>query len=361
MKSLFALLLVISCASICCEGQTNAHTAVQDVSKRDTFTNPLLPTGPDPWVTYRGGYYYYMNTTQTNLTIWKTRDITALKSAEKRVVWTPPTTGPYSHDIWAPELHYLRGKWYIYFAADAGTNLTHRIWVLENPNADPLSGVWIMKGEVATPSDKWAIDPTVFEEQDKLYVVWSGWAGNTNGVQNIYIARLKNPWTSEGKRVKLSYPKYPWEKVGDRYASNRVVSVPHIDVNEGPEILKHGTKIFIIYSASACWTPYYELGMLTASLSSNLLHASSWKKSDHPVFWQSPDASVYATGHNSFFKSPDGKQDWILYHANSHPNDGCGITRSPRAQPFTWNPDGTPDFGRPIPASQRLRKPSGTM
>jgi len=41
-----------------------------------TFKNPLLPVGPDPWVIYHDNYYYYMNTTGKNLTIWKTKDIT---------------------------------------------------------------------------------------------------------------------------------------------------------------------------------------------------------------------------------------------------------------------------------------------
>jgi GH43 family beta-xylosidase len=87
-------------------------------------------------------------------------------------------------------------------------------------------------------------------------------------------------------------------------------------VNEGPEILTHGDKMFLVYSASGCWTEYYALGMLTTSIDSNLLDAASWKKSTQPVFQSSPAAHAYGTGHNSFFKSPDGKEDWILYHAN---------------------------------------------
>src|SRR5216683_467988 len=50
----------------------------------------------------------------------------------------------------------------------------------------------------------------------------------------------------------------------------------------------------------------------------------------------------------SFFKSPDGR-DWLLYHANSRPRQGCGWHRAPRAQPITWKADGSPDFGEPIP------------
>src|SRR5438045_8267698 len=167
-----------------------------------TCINPLLPSGPDPWVEYKDGVYYYMNTTATNLTLWKTRDMTELKSAEKKIVWTPPASGPYSHDVWAPEVHFLEGKWYIYFAADAENNRTHRIWVIENSSPDPFQGEWVLKGKVADPSDKWAIDASVFENQGNLYMIWSGWEGDENGTQSIYIARLKNPWTVEGVRAR---------------------------------------------------------------------------------------------------------------------------------------------------------------
>lgn len=322
-----------------------------------TFTNPLLPTGPDPWVEYKDGWYYYMNTTGNNLTVWKTRNIADLKSAQKKIVWTPPATGPYSHDIWAPEIHFLRGKWYIYFAADAGTNQTHRIWVIENASPDPLEGAWTFKGKLADSTDKWAIDASVFEDQGWLYAIWSGWQGDENGTQSIYIARLKNPWTVEGPRARISTPEYPWEKVGDIPPLLKKDNPPHIDVNEGPEVLRHNNKLFLTYSASACWTDNYALGMLTADSGAVLINPAAWKKSPQPVFQQSAQAHVYATGHNGFFKSADGKQDWIIYHANSQPGQGCGWHRAPRAQPFTWNGDGSPDFGTPVPAGKPLPKP----
>jgi GH43 family beta-xylosidase len=324
-----------------------------------TFHNPLKSVGPDPWVTSRDGFYYYMNSTGSNLTIWKTRDVTDLANAQQKIVWTPPATGPYSHELWAPELHFLQGKWYIYFAADEGSNESHRIFALENSSSDPLQGKWTFKGKVADPSDKWAIDASVFENHSELYMIWSGWEGDVNGVQSIYIARLSNPWTVVSKRTRLSTPQYPWEKVGD-LDRDHIIAVPHVDVNEGPEVLEHEDKLFLVYSASGCWTNYYELGMLVASKASDLLNPSSWKKSAKPVFWQNPAGFAYGTGHNGFFKSPDGTQDWIIYHANPGSNQGCGNQRSPRAQPIQWTPDGMPIFGRPIPLGQAIPKPSGT-
>lgn len=321
-----------------------------------TFTNPLLPSGADPWAIYHDGYYYYMNSMGRRLVIRKTRSLAALKTAQQKTIWTPPDQGAYSQDIWAPELHFIHKKWYVYFAADDGNNNNHRIYVLENASADPMQGNWVFKGKVADPSDKWAIDASVFTYKGRLYMIWSGWEGDENGQQNIYIAKMKDPWTIEGKRTRVSYPRYAWEKFGDLHDN---VNPPHVNVNEGPEILQHHDDLFLVYSASGCWTDHYALGMLKLVNKRNLLDSASWKKYPEPVFKEAPENSVYAPGHNSFFMSPDGKESWILYHANDHPGQGCGSFRSPRMQPFTWNSDGTPDFGKPLKTGIPMAVPSG--
>ena len=348
------ILNIIICSIILCSCK-ETKTLVQ---KSKTFTNPLLSSGADPWCIYKDGYYYYTNSTGNNITLWKTDNIAALKTAEKKVVFTPPSTGPYSKELWAPEIHFLQGSWYIYFAADSGKNINHRLWVLENNSADPLKGEWILKGKLTTPGDKWGIDGSVFEHNKQLYVIWSGWQGDVNGSQNIYISMMKNPWTVEGSRTKISTPELTWETHGDL---NNADDVPHVNVNEGPEVLVHDDKVFLIYSASGCWTDFYALGMLTASANSDLINPASWTKSPQPVFKQSIENSVYAPGHNSFFKSPDGKEDYILYHANAKPGQGCGGFRSPRAQKFTWNQDGSPNFGVPVKEGEILKIPSGNQ
>ncbi|PWV54274.1 family 43 glycosylhydrolase [Chitinophaga sp. S165] len=323
------------------------------VHAQDTFRNPLLSKGPDPWCVYKDGYYYYMHTMGNRLELWKTKNIAFLKDAEHKTIWTPPKAGPFSRDIWAPEIHFLRGKWYVYFAADGGDNQYHRMYALENSSSDPMSDNWVFKSKVADKEDKWAIDGSVFEHRGKLYMIWSGWEGNKNGRQDIYIAAMKDPYTIQGKRVRISKPEYDWETKGDLGDPN----LKHVDVNEGPEMLKHGKKLFIVYSGSACWTDYYALGILAADENSNLLDPASWKKKPEPVFKQSVENKVYAPGHNSFFTSPDGKEDWILYHANDHPGDGCGDKRSPRIQRFTWNKEGWPVFGEPVKTDSLLKSP----
>ncbi len=281
------------------------------------------------------------------LTLWKTKAITDLRHAESKVIWRPPATGPYSREIWAPEIHRINGKWYFYFAADDGKNENHRMYVLENASADPMQGTWEFKGQLKDLHNKWAIDGTVFQHKDKLYFLWSGWDGDINGRQDIYISPMSNAWTISGPRVLLSKPTLDWEMNGDP------------DVNEGPQILTNQDKLFLVYSASGCWTDFYTLGMLTASANSDILDPASWQKLPQPVFSQSPPDSVFGTGHNSFFQSPDGTETWILYHANAKPGQGCGGFRTPRAQKMTWNADGTPNFGKPIATKVPLTRPAG--
>lgn len=326
-------------------------------AQHKTFTNPLLSSGADPWIIQEDGYYYYTNTMGNKLVIWKTKDITDLKNAERKTVWLPPAGKPYSKELWAPELHYIQHKWYMYFAADDGNNNHHRLYVIENTSADPLQGQWIFKGQIGDKTNKWAIDASVFENRGKLYLIWSGWEGDTNGEQDIYIAQMKNGYTVSSKRVKISSPTYEWEKNGDLGATS---NPPHVNVNEGPEMLAHGNKLFLVYSASGCWTDNYALGMLTANANSDLLNPSSWKKSPEPVLKASPENGVYAPGHNGFFKSPDDTQDWIIYHANDKPGEGCDGFRSPRIQQFTWREDGSPEFGVPVKAGVQVAVPSGT-
>ena len=335
MRILFAVLLI--CSNV--HGQT-------------TFTNPLLLAGPDPWVIKRGDTYYFTRSTGRDLQIIATKKMSRLSESKSVTIWTPPATGDYAREIWAPELHYIRHHWYMYFAADDGNNDHHRIYVLENSNPDPLSAHWVFKGKVADETNKWAIDASEFEYKGKQYLIWSGWEGDENVSQNIYIAQLSNPWTIGSKRVMLSTPQYDWEKKGSGNG------LPW--VNEGPEILKSPRgRLFLTYSASGCWTDDYALGMLSLKVDGDPMNPRDWTKSATPVFSKNLENQVYGPGHNGFFQSPDGKQDWIIYHANPQPGQGCANYRSPRMQSFHWTKDDTPDFGVPGKTGVVMDVPSG--
>ncbi len=322
-----------------------------------TFTNPLLTSGPDPWVIKKDSLYYYTNTSGDRIKLWRTTAMSRLGTAYNQTVWTKPATGPNSQNIWAPELHYLDGKWYLYYTAGASADLsTQRLFVLENSSPDPMTGTWVDKGKIADPgADFFAIDGTVFENNGTRYLIWSGNPSASDNIQYLYIAPMSNPWTLAGPRILISIPQYKWESMG----ASPVANLPA--VNEGPEILKNPSgKVFLIYSASGCWTDDYALGMMTLKDGGDPLERSDWIKRSTAIFVKDPQANAYGPGHNGFFLSPDGKQNWIIYHANPQPGQQCGDTRSPRIQKFTFSTtDGTPDFGTPIPINIPTARPSG--
>jgi GH43 family beta-xylosidase len=238
-----------------------------------------------------------------------------------------------------------------YSAGSSASDLsTQRTFVLENANADPLTGTWTDKGQIGdAAANFFSIDGTVFTYNSKDYFIWSGQASATDNTQRLYIARMQNPWTLETPRSLISSPQYSWEMAGAPPA-----------VNEGPETLMGPTgKIFLFYSGGGCWTDDYALGMLTLKAGGDPLNAADWSKSASPVFVKKPSSSAYGPGHNSFFKSPDGTEDWIIYHANPAPGQGCGDFRNPRMQKFTWNSDGTPNFGEPVKTGTAITKPAG--
>lgn len=339
-----------------CKRSENGGTVNPPVTKDTTFTNPLLTSGPDPYVVQKDSFYYYTHTVGDRVRLWRTTSLSKLGNAYTQTVWTKPATGANSQNIWAPEMHLLDGKWYIYYTAgsNAADLSTQRLFVLENTSADPLSGSWTDRGKLADPAaDYFAIDGTVFELNGKRYLLWSGQASAIDNNQNIYIAQLQNPWTLATGRTLISSPQYSWE-------TNGYVLGGTPKVNEGPEILKNPAgRVFLIYSASGCWTDDYALGMLTLKDGGDPLKAGDWTKNQVPVFTKNPGIGVYGPGHNSFFLSPDGKENWIIYHANPLAGQGCGDQRSPRMQKFGWNADGTPSFGSPVGIHVPLARPSG--
>jgi len=322
-----------------------------EVELGEMFLNPLLESGPDPYICkHFDGNYYFTATTRTHIALWKSATITGISTAEKKIIWVPPIEGPYSKNIWAPEIHYIHNKWFIYFTAnDGGGDDTRRIYVLENSSENPLEGEWNFKGAVNTELP--GLDGTVLQHHNQLYFLYAGYGYFPDYGSALYIAKMKNPWTLEGENILISAPTAEWEKQGG------------MAINEGPIFLKRNGKLFLIFSASATWSDDYCLGMLTANESDDVMDPAAWVKYSEPVFAKNIKNRVFSPGHNSFTQSPDGTEDWIVYHAFSFSeaegNHRDGKLRNPRIQKYHWNQDGTPNFGKPLPAYTPIKKPSG--
>jgi GH43 family beta-xylosidase len=302
LKHCFTLLL------LCTFLNTNAQ-------KTETITNPILQKGADPWVVADGDTFHYCYVRKDTVFLKSVKRISELPHTKERSIWIPEKGTAYSKEVWAPELHFLDGRWYVYVAADDGKNENHRMYVLSDK------------------SDKWAIDGSPFSYKGKMYFIWSGWEGEKNVQQNIYIAKMDSPTSIMSERILISRPDYDWEKRGS--------SKDLPTINEGPEILEKNGKLFLIYSAAGSWSDYYCLGMLEFT-GENPMLVSSWTKSPKPVF--ESNEIVTSPGHASFIKI--NKLDYIVYH--SARQKGAAWDRQINIQSFGWK-NGKPEFGTPLP------------
>lgn len=311
-----------------------------------TVRNPLREGVADPWLFTHRGTYYLTYTTVDRIVLVKAKSVAELATAPSTTIWQDSSPERCCH-IWAPEIHFLNGRFYVYYTAqenspDLGK---HRMYVLESQGSDPM-GPYSFKAKLATQND-FSIDGTVLTMPNgKLYQVWSG---HLNGSpQSLFISRMANPWTLEGPTRLLSEPTYAWEKNGL--------------VNEGPTALRRGDRTFLFFSASQCATPDYAVGTLEFK-GGNVLDRRSWKKSTSPVFQRNDAHWVFGPGHNSFFRSPDGKEVWNAYHAvtssSGAPYGSCGGDRSLRIDKVTFAKDGTPKLGVPSASWQNVALPSG--
>lgn len=319
--------------------------------ERAVFVNPVYE-GADPWVVRHGGHYYFCETEgHDGISVWKSDRLT--DKGAKRVVWRPEPDAWNHSQIWAPELHRLDGRWYIYYAGSDGRNETHRTGVLAALTDDP-QGPYEEKGPLYTGDDiegrtdnRWSIDATPLELRGRLYLIWSGWP-TTEDVQYLYIAPMRDPWTVAGNRVKLcDNATYRWERVSE--------SEQERGLNEAPQVLRRHGRVFVIYSCSGSWEPTYKLAMLYMDEEDDPLDPASWTKHDRPVFESTED--VFGVGHASYTVSPDGSEEWMVFHAKLSREPGW--RRAVWLQPFGWSEDGFPDFGKPISAGRPLPVPSG--
>lgn len=311
-------------------------------TKKGTY-NPFIAQRADPYI-YRhidGTYYFTATVPQYDrIIIRKSDSLYGLACAEEKTIWRRHEKGIMSCHIWAPELHYLDGKWYIYFAAgDIDDIWAIRPYVLECADADPTEGTWIEKGKMQRADDdefsfdEFSLDATVFENNGKHYFVWAEKVGVGKKISNLYIAEMESPTKLKTVQVLLTTPDYDWERIG-------------YWVNEGPAVIKKNGKIFLTYSASET-SAHYAMGMLTANQDADLLDPKSWTKERYPVLKTIPEKGIYGPGHNSFTVSEDGK-DILVFHARPYEK----LIGEPLSDPnrhtllseIKWSEDGRPLF-----------------
>lgn len=270
---------------------------------------PWIMQRADPYVYYKDGYYYFTGSMPKYdmITLRRCDSLKGLADVEETVIWRKHESGQMSENVWAPELHYLDGKWYVYFAAGEKDDIWQiRPYVLECLGQDPIADKWIERGmlqaadEDAFSFKAFSLDATVFENKGERYCIWAEKVSVGRQISNLYIARMQSPLKMETAQVLLTTPDYDWERYG-------------FWVNEGPAVIHHDGKLFLTYSASETGVNYC-VGMLTVDEDADLLDPRSWKKERYPVLKTDESLGIYGPGHNSFTVDEQGNTI-MVFHA----------------------------------------------
>lgn len=282
-----------------------------DITRKNS---PIVKQRADPFIyKHTDGYYYFTGSVPSYdcIELRKAKTINELQEAETFNIWHKHKSGPMSQHVWAPEIHYLDSKWYIYFAASEVDDIWKlRPYVLECKGQNPLKDEWIELGQMqAADGDNktfidFSLDGTVFENKGKRYFCWAEKTGGQFAASNLYLAELESPIKLKTAQFMLTTPDYDWERID-------------FWVNEGPAILKHKNKIYITFSASATGACYC-MGMMEANEESDLLDRNSWLKSRYPVLKTDYEKQIYGPGHNSFTVAEDGETPLSIYHARDY-------------------------------------------
>lgn len=320
--------------------------------RNENINNPIVFQRADPHIYLHTDGYYYMTASvpaYDGIEIRRAKKLEDLEKSETKMVWFKHETGEMSELIWAPEIHYIENKWYIYFAAagnreihETHVTFNHRMYVIENINENPFEGNWVEKGQIKTHMESFSLDATILKENGKVYYIWAQKDPKIDGNSNIYIAEMENPWTLKEKITMLTYPEFEWEKRG-------------FSVNEGPSILRNDKYIFLTYSASATDANYC-VGLLRLEIGKDPLEKGNWIKSQEPVFKSDISNKRFGPGHNSFTKSAEG-QDIMVYHCRDYDKfEGDPLydpNRHTCIQLVEWE-NFEPKFGIPLPLKRDL-------
>jgi GH43 family beta-xylosidase len=278
------------------------------------YNKPFIIQRADPHI-YRhsdGTYYFTASVPEYDRIILRRSDtIQGLKDADEKIIWQKYNTGIMSKHIWAPEIHFLDGEWYIHFAAgDIDDVWEIRPYALKCTGSNPMYDDWVECGKLeAVPGDEtsftgFSLDATVFEHKGVNYLVWAEKPRDIEPpISNLYIAPLDGPLKLASMPKLLTTPEKDWETVD-------------FAVNEGPAIIKKDGLIYLTFSASATGKCYC-MGLMYISEKSDIMDMSAWKKLDQPVFVTDVEKGIYGPGHNSFTKTADGR-DICVFHARTY-------------------------------------------
>ncbi|WP_230688155.1 glycoside hydrolase family 43 protein [Hymenobacter jeongseonensis] len=294
-------------------------------SKPRTYTNPVYAAQfPDPFVLRHEGRYYAFGTTGKA----RTNDgrIFTLLTSDNLVDWqaaggalTPPA-GAEDADFWAPEVVFHQGTFYMYYSMGGGAigaTVGHRLHVATSKKPE---GPYTQVALLDVPASKFTIDAHPFQDTDGQWYLF--YARDFIDTDNNYrpgtglvVDRLLNMTRLAGESRTVMRARHDWTV----FEKNR--TMPLYDNKtfaewhtlEGPFIRKHAGKYYCFYSGANFLTPRYGVDYCVAD--SILGPYSDVGAEQGPRVLAAVAGHVRGPGHHSHVLSPDGRTEYLVYHA----------------------------------------------
>jgi GH43 family beta-xylosidase len=313
-----------------------------------TYTNPVYDGYlGDPFVLKHNGEYYAYGTApqgDVSVPVLHSRDL---------VDWRQLGTALSLHGdafeaLWAPEVAYDNGTFYMYYSAGGAEGEGHQLRVA---TASRPTGPFEDSGAVLTPDDPFAIDAHPFRDEDGRWFLYycrdflePGGEGRVG--TGIVVDRLLGMTRLAGERRTVVRPHADWQLYErQREWYGRVWDWYTV---EGASVRKDQGRYYCFYSGGAWREPNYGVSYVVADHPTGPFAPEA--DAECPSVLRTSPGRVIGPGHASVALAPDNAQEYLVYHAW----DPGHTSRQMRIDPLNWGEWGPSSAGptldpRPTP------------
>ncbi|WP_245705530.1 arabinan endo-1,5-alpha-L-arabinosidase [Chitinophaga filiformis] len=331
MKRIFFLWLMI---------MGTFHLWAQSVPAGTEFTTRNTPVHDPVMITEKGTYYLFC--TGNGISVFSSRDMqhwhkeaSVFSSAPE---WAVKAVPGFKGHIWAPDISYYNGRYYLYYAVSAFGKNTSCIGLAVNKTLDPSSPdyKWEDKGKViqSVPGrDMWnAIDPNLV--LDEGGTPWLSFGSFWEGIKLVKMARdlqtVSEPeeWYTIARRPRdFNTP--------DTSAGNGAI--------EAPFIFRKGKYYYLFVSRDYCCRAEKSTYKVVVGRSEKVQgpyldrQGVPLQLDGGTLVIQGDGVNWYGAGHNAVF-SESGKDYLLLHGYDAHDRGRSKLL----LKEISWDTDGWP-------------------
>ncbi len=277
---------------------------------------PTLKTPVHDPVMIKENNTYYLFCTGFGISVWSSKDLQNWRKEQpvfdKAPEWAVKAVPGFRGHIWAPDIFYHNGLYYLYYAVSAFGKNTSCIGVAVNKTLDSASKdfKWEDKGKViqSVPGrDMWnAIDPNLVMDENNI--AWLSFGSFWNGIK---LVKLDNTLTS------VAQPEQ-WHTVASRKRDFGLAdSLAGNAAIEAPFIFKRDKYYYLFVSFDYCCRAEKSTYKIVVGRSEKVFGPYLDKQGVSMIqgggsLVQEGDSSWFGLGHNAVYKF--NGTDYLIFH-----------------------------------------------